>query len=179
MNDARDMAVPPLPEEIAGLFEWAHKVTTLPYNHRDYPGQTSAHIIKFANALRALVLENAEFVKAVNGFIEAEKRFIRRDAERQERIRELEAERDAIREGTKSIIRELKADRDEWKRAVELDHDLQLERHHAMVERDAIQAKTFEKCAKLMESDEFGWGDAAKAIRALAQTDKSKTESGE
>ena len=95
---AAEAAAPPLPDEIAGLIDWAHKATTISPNHKDYPG-TIGLVEKLEAALRALAQENEkmrtpqtppDFENILDGASKIKDR----------RIHELEAERDAIRAKT-------------------------------------------------------------------------------
>jgi hypothetical protein len=64
-------------------------------------------------------------------------------------------------------IRELEAERDEWKAKYESEVRLV---DSVEAERDAIRAKTIEECAGFLESRKAP--GLAYAIRALAQTDE-------
>jgi len=112
----------------------------------------------------------------------------------QVRIAELEAERDDYRERARMCLdlQEIaEAERDNWRER----YNEVAENHKDRMadQRDAIRAKTFEECAAIalnpgfVEAQDTEWDEGvnyakafiAKRIRALAQKDESKTETGE
>src|SRR5258706_13882312 len=107
-----------------------------------------------ATALRALVQENERLRKERDERLQA----------KAERIAELEAEVHRLQNNEVNDCDLLGMHE---RRIAELE-----------AERGAIQAKTIEECAQVADGWDFG-KPIAKDIRALAQTDESKTESGE
>ncbi len=143
------LTTPPLPEEIAKLIEYLESSTSGP----------GSPCMKAAAAIRALAQENARLTEIVKVSKERYRQFDAENGELQARIRELE---------------------------VELAKEKELR-----TERDVIRAKTIEECAQTAITQPFyhdtkvgmrqQWvkDQIVARIRALAQTDESKTESGE
>jgi hypothetical protein len=189
--EAAAKAAPPLPEEIAGLIKpWipqGHPGCMMPDGADPCPQWTSAleRVRQLEAALRALAQEN-ERLKVNIGMLTADDK--KRAEERADllvKIRELEAERDAIRDELRKIANFIEP---HWQGAgAKLEADWIIRAVGQMnSEADAIRAKTFEECAAIndaaaesMRRDEKRYSragylalvDAATAVRALAQTD--------
>jgi hypothetical protein len=166
------LAAPPLPEKIVGLIKRADDAAINTDRAED-----RKLFAELGDALCALALENERqmhrallaedhlkaSVKAGESYAEEHDLF-------RNRIRELETERDALKkdfEGERAACGEAYRQREELR-----------------AERDAIQAKTIEECAQAIERSHDEYSSEckvhyAKRIRALAQMEESKTESGE
>src|SRR5258707_5044882 len=161
------LTTPPLPEEIAKLIEYLESSTSGP----------GSPCMKAAAAIRALAQENARLTEIVKVSKERYRQFDAENGELQARIRELEVELAKEKELSSTF------------NMLAVNHCL--DKHKVETERDVIRAKTIEECAQTAITQPFyhdtkeemrqQWVEdqIVARIRALAQTDESKTESGE